>query len=250
MIPLRISERKILRHLRKFALFESMSNILLLEDDFKMASELKRFFNHHNFPCDTIYDGQLFFKQLKMASYDLYILDINVPAMNGMDVCKKIREENLKTPILMLTAYSAVEDKVQALEAGADDYIVKPFHTDELLARVKALLRRGELPQADKGAVYQIADLVINLTEMRVLRAEKEISLTPKEYKLLELLATAKGRIVSKQYIAQQVWDINFETGTNTIEVYMSFLRNKIDKGHEVKLLHTKPGYGYFLKER
>jgi len=180
---------------------------------------------------------------------DLYILDINVPSLNGIEVCKRIRETDQTTPVLMLTAYGGVEDKVQALEHGADDYLVKPFHLVELLARIKALLRRGKSPQQASETVFTIEDLVINVTEMRVHRAGKEIMLTPKEYKLLELLAYAKGRTVSKQTIAEQVWDLNFETGTNTIEVYISFLRNKIDKGFDTTLIHTRPGFGYYLKE-
>ncbi len=225
-----------------------MPAILLLEDDFKMSSELKSFFTKQGYACDTVYDGLIFFKQAQMVNYDLYILDINVPTLNGIEVCKKIRERKEQVPILMLTAYSAVEDKVQALEYGADDYLVKPFHFSELLARIKALLRRGMVPQKEMTIIYEVEDLYINTTEMHVKRAEKPINLTPKEYKLLELLAANKGRYVSKQTIAEKVWDIHFETGTNTIEVYINLLRNKIDKDFETPLIHTKPGYGYYLK--
>jgi DNA-binding response OmpR family regulator len=226
-----------------------MPSILLLEDDVKMAEELKKFLNNQGQECDVVYDGSIFFKQLNIASYDIYILDINVPSLNGLEVCKRIREKDGRIPILMLTAYSAVEDKVQALEYGADDYLVKPFHLDELMARIKALLRRGITPQKEAEIVYEIADLTINATEMTAQRSGKTIALTPKEYKLLELLASAKGRTISKQTIAEQVWDIHFETGTNTIEVYISLLRNKIDKGFEYPLIHTRPGYGYYIKE-
>jgi DNA-binding response OmpR family regulator len=214
-----------------------------------MAEELKKFLNNQGQECDVVYDGSIFFKQLNIASYDIYILDINVPSLNGLEVCKRIREKDGRIPILMLTAYSAVEDKVQALEYGADDYLVKPFHLDELMARIKALLRRGITPQKEAEIVYEIADLTINATEMTAQRSGKTIALTPKEYKLLELLASAKGRTISKQTIAEQVWDIHFETGTNTIEVYISLLRNKIDKGFEYPLIHTRPGYGYYIKE-
>jgi DNA-binding response OmpR family regulator len=225
-----------------------MVSILLLEDDFKLTTELKLFLNNQGYHCDTVYDGMVFFKQINLSQYDLFILDINVPSLNGIEVCKKIRETDSSTPILMLTAYSAIEDKVQALEYGADDYLVKPFHLDELLARIKALQRRSKRPQ-QADTIYSIADLTVNASEMRVNRNGKEITLTPKEYKLLELLASAKGRTISKQTIAEQVWDLNFETGTNTIEVYINFLRNKIDKGFETPLIHTRPGYGYYLKE-
>jgi DNA-binding response OmpR family regulator len=224
-------------------------NVLLLEDDFKLASEIKFLLEKQHYTCEVMYDGLLFLKEVSRADYDLYILDINVPSLNGLEVCRKIRATDATTPVLMLTAYSAVEDKVEALSIGADDYLVKPFHLDELIARIKALLRRSTAPQKANNVTYTIADLVINATEMKVSRAGKDIALTPKEYKLLELLARNVGRTVSKQTIAEQVWDINFETGTNTIEVYISFLRNKIDKGYDLPLIHTRAGYGYYIKE-
>ncbi|MEI6945808.1 response regulator transcription factor [Paraflavisolibacter sp. H34] len=226
-----------------------MTQILLLEDDIKMASEIKLFLDNQGYPCDVVNDGSQFFVQADTAPYQIYLLDINVPRVSGMEVCKRIRANNSATPILMLTAYGAVAKKVQALEYGADDYLVKPFHLDELLARIKALLRRSSHAQKGPSGVFSIADLVLDPSEMKVKRAGKEINLTLKEYKLLELLAQARGKILSKQTIAEQVWDIHFETGTNTIEVYISFLRNKIDKGFDLPLIHTKPGYGYYLKE-
>lgn len=223
--------------------------ILLLEDDFKLASEIRLFLEKQQYPCEVVYDGSIFFKECAHRDYGLYLLDINVPSVNGMEVCKQIRATDTQTPILMLTAYGSVQDKVQALDYGADDYLVKPFHLDELLARIKALLRRSATPQKANDTVYAVCDLVINATEMKVSRGGKEIALTPKEYKLLELLAKYGGRTVSKNTIAEQVWDLHFETGTNTIEVYISFLRNKIDKGFDPPLIHTRPGYGYYLKE-
>jgi len=197
----------------------------------------------------VVYDGLVFLKQQKIKEYQLYILDINVPSLNGIEICKKIREEDKTTPILMLTAYSAIDDKVEALNYGADDYLVKPFHFEELNARLKALFRRTAGANSAEAITYKIADLELFPDEMKVSRAGNPINLTPKEYKLLELLIKSKGRTVSKQTIAEDVWDINFETGTNTIEVYINFLRNKVDKGFEKKLIHTRPGYGYYLKE-
>ena len=223
--------------------------ILLLEDDFKLATEVQSFLHRQGHQCELVYDGLLFFRQTALDNYDIYLLDINVPSVNGLEVCRKIRETNKQTPILMLTAYSDVQDKVQALNYGADDYLVKPFHLDELSARIKALLRRSAQPLQEPDTIFQVADLVINTTEMKVSRGGKPITLTPKEYRLLELLAKQGGRTVSKQTIAEQVWDIHFETGTNTIEVYISFLRNKVDKGFDVPLIHTRAGYGYYLKE-
>ena len=224
-------------------------NILLLEDDYTLATEVKLFLRKQGYSCRIAQDGFVFLKEMSQANYHLYILDINVPLLNGMEVCQKIRETDSVTPILMLTAYGSVQDKVQALNYGADDYLVKPFHLDELNARANALIRRSYQQQKSADKVYTIADLIINTTEMKVSRAGKVISLTPKEYKLLELLAQGEGRTISKQTIAEQVWDINFETGTNTIEVYISFLRNKIDKGFDLQLIHTRAGYGYYLKE-
>lgn len=225
-----------------------MAKILILEDDYKMGAELRQFFINRGFTCDQVYDGLLFFKQTKMDDYDLFILDVNVPGLNGLEVCKRIRQSNRAVPILMLTAYSAVEDKVTALEFGADDYLVKPFHLEELLARVNALLRRSANSIIEEKQVFQIDDLTINTADQKVTRSGKEIVLTPKEYRLLELLASAEGRTVSKQTIASKVWDINFETGTNTIEVYINYLRNKVDKGFERPLIQTRAGFGYYLK--
>ena len=222
--------------------------ILLLEDDPKLANEINQYFTSNGYGCDMAYDGLLLLKQRKLSNYDIYILDINVPALNGLQVCRQIRAEDKSTPILMLTAFGEVTDKVEALHLGADDYMVKPFHFDELFARVNALLRRSGRPQSEKEETLVIEDLQINPLQMTVSRGGRKIELTPKEFKLLELLAKAKGRPVSKQTILEQVWDINFDTGTNTIEVYINFLRNKVDKGYDLKLIHTRPGFGYFLK--
>lgn len=223
--------------------------ILLLEDDFKLATEVQSFLSRQGFCCEVVYDGLALLRQHMGDDYDIYLLDINVPSLSGLDICKRIRQGDGQTPILMLTAYGDVEDKVQALNAGADDYLVKPFHLNELLARIKALARRSTKQQEKGGVIYQVADLVVDTTEMKVSRAGQEISLTPKEYKLLELLVKQDGRTLSKKTIAEQVWDIHFETGTNTIEVYISFLRHKIDKGFDRPLIHTRAGYGYYLKE-
>jgi DNA-binding response OmpR family regulator len=223
--------------------------IILLEDDRKLASELMSFLKHEGFACLHVADGAEI-SRLDLSSCSLFLLDINVPSLNGIEVCRKIRSVNPSSPILMITAYSSVSRKVEAFDTGADDYLVKPFHLQELLARIKAMLRRTELSlKAPAEPDFQVADLVINRRQSSVTRGSKTILLTPKEYKLLELLADAGGSIVSKQTIAERVWDINFETGTNTIEVYINFLRNKVDKEYPVKLIHTRPGFGYYLKE-
>jgi len=223
-------------------------NILLLEDDPKLANEIRQYFVAKGCLCDIAYDGQAVFNFTPDNKYDIFILDINVPSISGLEVCRMIRQQDRSTPILMLTAFGDVNDKVEALNIGADDYLVKPFHFDELTARINALIRRSGQQQTDPDDLIEIEDLVINTSQMSVSRGGQPIELTPKEFKLLELLARAKGRPVSKQTISEQVWDINFDTGTNTIEVYINFLRKKIDKGHEEKLIHTRPGFGYFLK--
>jgi DNA-binding response OmpR family regulator len=222
-------------------------NILLLEDDFKLSSEIKLFLHDKHFNCDAVYDGNLFLKQFANATYNLFILDINVPGLNGLEVCSLIRRTDKTTPVLMLTAFGQIEDKVDAFNKGADDYLVKPFHFDELYIRINSLLRRNHNPQHN-DEIITIEDLQINVSDMKVTRNGIEIYLTPKEYKLLLLLAKAKGKPVSKQHISDIVWDLNFETGTNTIEVYINFLRKKIDLNHDRKLIHTRPGFGYYLK--
>ena len=222
-------------------------NILLLEDDFKLSSEIKVFLKGKEIGCEAVFDGNLFLKQFRTAIFDLYILDINVPGVNGLEVCSQIRQTDKSTPIIMLTAFGQIEDKVEAFNNGADDYLVKPFHFDELYIRINSLMRRNQNPQLSDEVII-IEDLQINVTELKVTRGGEEINLTPKEYQLLLLLAKAKGKPVSKQTISDIVWDLNFETGTNTIEVYINFLRKKIDKNFDVKLIHTRPGFGYYLK--
>lgn len=222
--------------------------ILILEDDYTLARELLAFFEAKGFACECIYDGQLFLRHFLKQQADLYLLDINVPGTNGLEVCQVIRNVDKKTPILMLTAFGEIEDKVSAFQKGADDYLVKPFHFDELFMRVTALLRRRE-NSVEMAEVIRSGDLLINVNDSTVKRAGQEINLTPKEYRLLLILAKAKGRVVSKQHIAEDLWDDNVVTSTNTIEVYINFLRKKIDSHHTEKLIQTRTGYGYYLKQ-
>lgn len=225
-----------------------MDTILLLEDDSTLSKEISKFLINNNFLCDCVYDGLLVQKQFKLKNYDLAILDINVPGMSGIEVCNELRKSNQQIPILMLTAFGEVEDKVTAFNNGADDYLVKPFHFDELLVRTKSLLRRKEKPQI-KSDVITVGDLTIDTDGLKVERNSININLSPKEFKLLILLAKANGRVLSKNQIATELWDYHIETNQNTIEVYINFLRKKIDKDFSTKLIHTKVGYGYYLKE-
>ncbi len=223
--------------------------ILLLEDDFTLSKEISAFFTSKKFECVPYYDGSLLLKKYFPYEYDLIILDINVPGLNGIEVCKDIRKIDIKTPIIMLTAFSEIEDKLSSFDNGADDYLVKPFHFEELYARVQSLLRRKEVPQQVDSKIV-IKDLEIYEEDMKVFRSGEEIKLTPKEFKLILILAHAKGKVLSKQFIAEKLWDYHIETNQNTIEVYINFLRKKIDKDHEIKLIRTKVGYGYYLSDQ
>ncbi len=226
-----------------------MPKLLLLEDDPVLSREVCEFLRGKGHECDPVFDGELFFRQYHTKQYDAYLLDVNVPRLNGLEVCKKVRETDSATPILMLTAFGEIEDKADAFNAGADDYLVKPFHLEELRLRIDALCRRAENPQGPGGEIIAVGDLEIDLHNRTVSRAGQPLNLTAKEFKLLCLLAGAKGRVLSKQQISQSVWDNQVEPTSNTIEVYINFLRNKIDKPFGSKLLHTKVGFGYALRE-
>lgn len=220
--------------------------VLVLEDDLILSNEVVTYLKSMHIDCDAVFDGELFFRQINNETYDLYILDINVPKLNGLDVCKKIRETDKNTPILMLTAYREIQDKLDAFTFGADDYLVKPFHFDELYVRLLSLHRRSTTKQEDHQ-IIKIKDLEIDLDESKVKRNQEVIELTPKEFQLLVILAKAKGRTLSKNAIAEQIWDVHFESNLNTIEVYINFLRKKIDKNFEEKLILTRPGFGYYI---
>ncbi len=221
--------------------------ILLVEDEPKLSQVIQEELTRQGYDTDVAYDGMVAEKMFNQHPYSLVLLDINLPYKNGLALCKEFRALNKKIPIIMLTALGEINDKVDAFNLGADDYMVKPFHFDELFARVKVFLKRAEntLDDAEK---IKIDDLIIDFGNKMVTRGETEISLTAKEFALLTLLARNKGKVISKQEILAKVWDLSFDTGTNTIEVYISFLRNKIDKPFEHKLIHTKPGFGYFIK--
>lgn len=220
--------------------------VLVLEDDLILSNEVVTYLKSMHIDCDAVFDGELFFRQINNTTYDLYILDINVPKLNGLDVCKKVRETDKKTPILMLTAYREIQDKLDAFTFGADDYLVKPFHFDELYVRLLSLHRRSTTKQEDHQ-IIKIKNLEIDLDESKVKRNQEVIELTPKEFQLLVILAKAKGRTLSKNAIAEQIWDVHFESNLNTIEVYINFLRKKIDKNFEEKLILTRPGFGYYI---
>jgi two-component system, OmpR family, copper resistance phosphate regulon response regulator CusR len=222
-------------------------NILVVEDEPKVADFIKRGLEENGNQAVVAFDGRIGKSMFLNESFDFVILDVNIPGINGFDLCREIRSINGKIPILMLTALGATDDKLAGFESGADDYLVKPFEFRELIARMRALRKRaGSSP--DEGTVLRIADLELNQDTRKVIRAGKIIELTPKEFALLEMLLRNKGRVISRLDIAEKIWDITFDTGTNVIDVYVNFLRKKIDRDHQVKLIHTQIGMGYVLK--
>lgn len=220
--------------------------ILIVEDEKALANNLRRGLSEEGYSVDAAYDGEEGGFMAETEPYDLIILDIMLPKKDGIAVLKNLRKEGIKTPVLMLTAKDAVSDKIRGLDSGADDYITKPFDFDELLARVRSLLRRkGEV----KSAVITIADLEIDTAGHQVKRGGKEIPLSAREYALLEYLAYNKEKVVSRTDISEHIYDYDFDLDSNIIDVYINFLRNKIDKGFDKKLIHTIRGAGYILKE-
>lgn len=229
---------------------DTNKKILVVEDEKRLANILKAGFEEYGFIVDTAYDGYIGNTMIQQQNYDLVILDINLPLINGYELCKEIRKYNKTIPILMLTAMSAPENKLAGFEMGADDYIVKPFDFKELLARVKVFLRRSVATESEDDNIIKIDNLVINTGKKSVFRAGTQIELTSKEYSLLEYLAKNKGTVVSRGDIAKKIWDLNFDTGTNYIDVYINYLRRKIDKDYPNKLIHTRVGLGYVLKDQ
>ncbi|PLX98021.1 MAG: DNA-binding response regulator [Desulfuromonas sp.] len=220
--------------------------ILIVEDEKKVASFVKRGLEEEQYAVDVAYDGE---EGLYMASnnpYDLLILDIMLPKKDGLTVVKELRAKDITTPILCLTAKDKVEDVVSGLDSGSDDYLAKPFAFAELVARVRALLRR---PSQDRGAEIAFSDLRLDPVAHKVWRGDQEIVLTAKEYALLEYFIRNPNKILTRTMIAEHVWDYNFDSFTNIIDVYVNYLRKKVDKDHDKKLIHTVRGVGYVLKE-
>jgi DNA-binding response OmpR family regulator len=223
-------------------------NILLVEDEPKVSEFIKKGLKEQNHNVDVAFDGQMGEKLALENEYDLIILDVILPNINGLELCRRIRKFKLDIPILMLTALGTTQDKVLGFDSGVDDYLVKPFHFEELLARIKALSRRKLL--SSPGMIYKIDDWEVDTFKKSVKRGNTFITLTAKEFALLELLIVNKNRVLSRAYIAESVWGINFDRGTNVIDVYINYLRSKIDKGHSNPLIHTVIGMGYVLKDQ
>lgn len=223
--------------------------ILIVEDEKKIADSLQKGLQELGHEVSVGYDGKIGEKLFNQQHYDLVILDINLPGINGLELCARIRKSNKQVPILMLTTFGSVPDKVEGFNAGADDYMVKPFSFDELIVRVRALLKRNTSSNVPVGNVLHFSDLEMNLDTKEVSRSGKKITLTAKEFQLLEYLMRNSKRVVSRAAIGENVWDIDFDTNTNTIDVYINYLRKKIDKEFPVKLIHTQVGFGYVMKE-
>ena len=220
--------------------------LLLVEDDYRIANFIAKGLRENAYAVDVAADGEAALYQTAISEYDLIILDVMLPKKDGFAVCREIRSAGSRTPILMLTARDAVEDRVSGLDGGADDYLTKPFAFQELLARLRALLRRNADVRPPKIIVR---DLEIDTVSQRVRRGGKEITLTTKEYALLEYLAREKGRVVGRAEIADHVWDENFDAFSNLIDVYIKRLRSKMDEHFDAQLIHTRRGAGYILDD-
>ena len=220
--------------------------ILLVEDDKKISNFIKRGLKEEAYAVDAAFDGEEGHFLATTNDYDLILLDLMIPKMDGTALCKKLREEKVEVPVIMLTAKDDLKDKINGLDSGANDYLTKPFAFEELLARVRAQLRKNS---EQSPTHFEVDDLTLDLLSHKVMRANKEIILTTKEFALLEYLIRHAGELVTRTMISEHVWDVHFDVATNVIEVYINYLRNKVDHGHKKKLIHTIRGRGYMLKK-
>jgi DNA-binding response OmpR family regulator len=226
-----------------------VAKLLIAEDEVKIADALKQGLNENGFETDIAYDGTIALRLFETNRYNLIVLDINLPGLNGYELCKIIRARDVQVPVIMLTALSSLNDKIEGYDAGADDYIIKPFEFKELLMKIRVLLKRTMEKNIPTGSILKAADLEMHLDTKEVKRDDTIIQLTAKEFQLLEYLLRNKNRVVSRADIALNVWDIDFDTNTNVIDVYINYIRNKVDKPFEQKLIQTQVGMGYILKE-
>lgn len=221
--------------------------ILLVEDDVAIAQSLKEGLEDEAYAVDVVHDGDEGYRTATADDYDVIILDVMLPEMNGYEVCRALRKDGNQTPILMLTARDAERDIVEGLDMGADDYLAKPFSFEVLLARLRALLRR---PNEKLEEVLRVGDLTLDPSLKKVTRVNQEISLTAKEYAVLEYLIRNVGKVLSKEQIISHVWDFDADVLPNNVELFIMFLRRKIDKPFDSKLIHTVPGFGYKLEDK
>jgi two-component system, OmpR family, copper resistance phosphate regulon response regulator CusR len=224
-------------------------NLLIIEDEQRLADILKKQFEDSGFKAEIAYDGYIGKQLVEKNKYNLIILDINLPLINGYDLCKEIRKTNNKIPIIMLTAFGTSDNKIAGFDVGADDYMVKPFDFRELLARVNVFIRRSDTNALIHEKIG-LADLEMDLDTKKVTRAGKKIDLTAKESLLLETFLKNKEKLLTRDFIIEQVWGIEFDPSTNIIDVYVNYLRKKIDKDFETKLIHTKYGFGFYCSDK
>jgi heavy metal response regulator len=230
--------------LRPGRLVRKAMRILVVEDEKKVANFIKKGLEEEHYAVDTAYDGEAGLYLTEINDYDLIVLDLMIPKIDGWEVLKRIRKNKNTVPILVLTARDTVEDIVRGLDSGCDDYLTKPFAFVEFLARVRALLRREKV---EKEPILRVGDLTLSLVTHRVTRGEKEIELTSKEYSLLEYMMRNPKKVLTRAMISEHVWDYHFDSMTNVIDVYMNYLRKKIDRDFEPKLIHTIRGVGYMI---
>jgi two-component system, OmpR family, copper resistance phosphate regulon response regulator CusR len=222
--------------------------LLVVEDEVKTANTLKKGLEEKGYEVLVANEGETAYDLACRIRFDLIISDVVMPRLNGIDFCRKLRENQIQTPLIMLTALGMTTDKIKGFDAGSDDYLVKPFDFEELLARIRVQLNR-HYGKATETSELVYSDIRINLITKEVFRSSQLITLTAKEYALLEFFVRNAGRVISKEEIAEKVWDVSFDTGTNIIEVYVSYLRNRIDKDFKTKVIHTKKGMGYIFRE-
>lgn len=223
--------------------------ILIIEDDPTLNKNISEALMAEDMVAESVFDGRLAERILRRTTFDCIIMDINLPGISGFDLCKDFRTYNTKTPVLMLTAFSELEDKVKGFDCGADDYLTKPFFMRELILRIQSLIKRSRNnPSSSQDADIIVAgDLLINQAQKSVFRQETEIALTPREYQVLLKLCQNKGEVISKNKLMEEIWGTSFHTNTNTVEVYINFLRNKVDKPFGKNSIKTKVGYGYYF---
>lgn len=225
-----------------------MVKILLIEDEPKTVQSLKQGLEENNYVVEVAYDGNMGHQLAIRNAYQLIISDIIIPGINGLELCRKLRAEGIQTPLLMLTALSTTDDKIEGFDAGADDYLAKPFDFKEFLARVKALIKRSNQTMIE-AQVLKFADLELDLSSKIVSRSGQKINLTAKEFQLMEYFLRNQEKVISKAEIAENIWEVEDENSSNLIEVYVNYLRKKVDKGFSSKLIHTQFGMGYILRQ-
>lgn len=224
-----------------------MKKILVIEDDLVINQNIHAFLQTEGFDVVPVYDGTIASKALLKNDFSCVVMDVNLPHKNGYELCREFRTYNTLTPILMLTAFDEIEDKIQGFDAGADDYLTKPFYMKELSLRIHSLLKRHSQPASTTEAIVTAGDIMVNTKNKKITRQGIEVLLTPREYQILVRLIHAKGELVSKKDLVAEIWGSSFDANTNTIEVFINFLRKKIDKPFGKDTIKTKIGYGYYM---